>query len=168
MTTTEQLRALLPVEPNGAPPSDGWYVVDFGDGTVVAGFWTGNRRFKTLGTCRGMAIAGDDCVMTGHASRHAPLRLESGETAQALTALHLAGFEGGILEAVGACLGALDSARDDAHRFNSAGLVAVAGLNLRIANLEAREAGMCPRCSGSGAVDGMACAMCGGDRAVLR
>lgn len=167
MTTTEQLRALLPVEPNGAPPSDGWYVVDV-DGDICAGFWSRNARFPHIGSGHGIVSDESHGTFSGSPVRHAPLRLESGETAQALTALHLAGFEGGILEAVGACLGALDSARDDAHRFNSAGLVAVAGLNLRIANLEAREAGMCPRCSGSGAVDGMACAMCGGDRAVLR
>lgn len=100
MTTTDDLRALLPAEPNGWPTEPGWYVAEVDDGDTLVDLFT-----RSLVEPGRMLLQGSDSESSpGLIVRHAPLRLEAGETAQALVALHLAGFEGGILDAVGAAL----------------------------------------------------------------
>lgn len=74
--TSEDLHALLPAEPNGAPTGDGFFV------TQLRTFKRGEP--SVVEVCGGSIFWGGDCVDPANVVSHAPLRLHTAEDADRL------------------------------------------------------------------------------------
>ncbi len=100
--TTDQLRALLPDVPNGAPTDPGWYIVECDDRDLVVVL----VEKVAHGTAIRMGGEGGAGLFKSQCERHAPLHVDP--TAEATQALALAGFPGPLLKAVGNALAYID------------------------------------------------------------
>lgn len=86
--TSEDLRSLLPAEPNGAPATPGWYIVEPTGGHATCGFKQRNSR-SFIAICTGD-------VPLSEIIRHAPLRLFMAEDADRLEQAQRIGSERGL------------------------------------------------------------------------